>query len=83
MEPKTRNKPKWYALFFSDGKTPPKVVHGWRAVVNERSSTNTKVTARGFHTEEMASRYVSGMVSGNVTFQSNEKPHSIIEVRLV
>lgn len=83
MEPETRNKPKWYALSFSDGKTPPKVVHSWRAVMNERNSTKARVTAKGFHTEEMAVRYASGMVSGNVTFQNSEKPHSIIEVRLV
>lgn len=83
MEPETRNKPKWYALSFSDGKTPPKVVHGWRAVMDERNGTKAKVIAKGFHTEEMAERYASGMVSGNVTFQSNEKPHFGIEVRLV
>lgn len=83
MEPEIRNKPKWYALSFSDGKTPPKVVHGWRAVTDERKGTEAKVTAKGFHTKEMAERYVSGTVAGNVTFQNNEKPHFKVEVRLV
>ena len=82
MEPETRNKPKWYVLSFSDG-TPPKVVHGWRAVMDERSIIQTKVIVKGFHTEEMARRFASGMVSGSVTFQSNEKPHFKIEVGLV
>jgi len=83
MEPEIRNKPKWYALSFSDGKTPPKVVHGWRAVLDERNNAKSKITAKGFHTEEMARRYVSGMLSGNVTFQNSEKPRFIIEARLV
>lgn len=83
MEPEIRNKPKWYVLSFSDGKTPPKVVHGWRAVMDERNSIKAKVTAKGFHTEEMARRFAGGMVSGNVTFQNNEKPHFKIEVELV
>ncbi len=73
MEPENRNKAKFYVLAYSDGHTPAKVVHGWPAVMAERQRAKGKVSARGFHTEEVAERYRRRLIVGSVTFQT-EKP---------
>ena len=80
MEPENRNnQKKYYLLTYSDGRTPEKVVYGWPAVMAERKRTKAKVSSKGFHTEEVAIRYLNHMIDGSVTFQNAEKsPRSMI-----
>lgn len=77
MEPENRNQAKFYVLSYSDGVTPARVVHGWPAVVDARRHSKAKVTARGFHTEEVAERWLKDLISGSVTYQNAKKPRIV------
>lgn len=78
MESEKRNQPKYYVLCYSDGETPGKVVYGWPAVMEERKRASTRVTAKGFHTEEVAMRFLSNDIRGTVTFQNAQKPQIVV-----
>ena len=73
MEPEKRNQAKYYTVSYQDGSKPAKVVHGWQAVMNERRNSKSKITAKGFHTFEVADRYRKSLLSGSVTFQNAKK----------
>ena len=77
MMPEKRNKPKYYVLTYSDGVTPAKVVCGWPAVMDARGSSKAKVTAKGFHSEEVAERWRKNLISGSVTFQNTKRPQIV------
>lgn len=73
MEPEKNNQAKFYTVSYQDGSRPAKVVHGWQAVMDERRKSKTKITAKGFHTFEVADRYRKSLLAGSVTFQNFEK----------
>ena len=73
MEPEKRNQAKYYTVSYQDGSKPAKVVHGWQAVMDERRNSKSKVSAKGFHTFEVAERYRKSLLIGSVTFQKIDK----------
>lgn len=83
MESENRNKAKYYLLVYSDGKTPMEVVCGWPAVMDARRRSKVKVTARGFHTREVAERCRDSLITGSVTFQNAEKPQIVGETEAI
>ena len=73
MKPEKRNQAKFYTISYHDGSKPAKVVRGWQAVIDERHNSKTKISAKGFHTFEVADRYRKSLLAGSVTFQNSEK----------
>lgn len=83
METENRNKPKWYVLVYPDSPKPAKIVYGWKAVLEERRCSKIKVSAKGFHTKEVAERYRKKLVSGSVTFRNAKKPQIVTKVESI